>query len=320
MPSISPRVVPWPRSSGATTGTSAAASSLRNACSSRIASRDHRPGRWNFTTSRRSSSSSTSYTRFSNARSGRHRPVERSPPTSTASRTLLGVRVKKELVRSPATIGTIIPTERSGTMIYEIRTYRIAPGSLAEVEKRFGEGYEYRKKYSELTDFLHTEIGPLNEIVHIWPYRDLAERARIRGEASKDPNWPPKISEFVRAMKSQILVPFSFLPDVRPGKVGPVFELRYYTLKPGTLPDTAKRWEAKVPERTKLSPLVVAGGVEFGQANGFIHILAYASMDQRMKIRDEARQKGVWPPPGGADRLLTQENKILLPASFSPLQ
>src|SRR5213594_4108229 len=66
-------------------------------------------------------------------------------------------------------------------MIYEIRTYRIAPGSLAEVEKRFGEGYEYRKKYSELTAFLHTEIGPLNEIVHIWPYRDLAERARIRG-------------------------------------------------------------------------------------------------------------------------------------------
>ena len=205
-------------------------------------------------------------------------------------------------------------------MIYEIRTYRIAPGSLAEVEKRFGEGYEYRKKYSELTAFLHTEIGPLNEIVHIWPYRDLAERARIRGEAAKDSNWPPKISEFVRAMKSEILVPFSFLPDVRPGKVGPVFELRYYTLKPGTLPDTAKGWEAKVPERTKLSPLVVAGGVEFGQANGFIHIWAYGSMDQRMKIRDEARQKGVWPPPGGADRLLTQENKILLPASFSPLR
>src|SRR5712692_2495348 len=65
-------------------------------------------------------------------------------------------------------------------MIYEIRTYRIAPGSLAEVEKRYGEGYEYRKKYSELTAFLHTEIGPLNEIVHIWPYRDLAARAHPR--------------------------------------------------------------------------------------------------------------------------------------------
>lgn len=31
-------------------------------------------------------------------------------------------------------------------MIYEIRTYSLVPGSLVEVEKRFGEAYEYRKK------------------------------------------------------------------------------------------------------------------------------------------------------------------------------
>src|SRR5947207_1134984 len=67
------------------------------------------------------------------------------------------------------------------SMIYEIRTYRIAPGSLAEVEKRYAEAYEYRKKSSELTAFWHTEIGPLNEIVHVWGYKDLAERARLRG-------------------------------------------------------------------------------------------------------------------------------------------
>jgi NIPSNAP len=205
-------------------------------------------------------------------------------------------------------------------VIYEIRTYRIAPGSLAEVEKRFGEGYEYRKKYSELTAFLHTEIGPLNEIVHIWGYRDLAERARIRGEASKEANWPPKIGDFVREMRSEIITPFSFIPEVRPGKIGPVFELRYYTLKPGSLPGMAKGWEEKIPERAKLSPIVLAGPVEFGKANGFVHIWAYSSMDQRMQVRDEARKKGVWPPPGGGDRLLTQDNKILLPASFSPLQ
>jgi hypothetical protein len=205
-------------------------------------------------------------------------------------------------------------------MLYEIRTYQIAPGSLSEVEKRFGEAYEYRKKYSELTAFLHTEIGPLNEIVHIWGYRDLAERARIRAEAVKDPNWPPKIGEFIRAMKSEIVTPFSFLPDVTPGRVGPVFELRYYTLKPGMLPELRKAWEAAIAERLKMSPLVLAGGVEFGQANGLVHIWAYKSLDQRMQIREDARTKGVWPPPGGAERLLTQETKILLPASWSPMQ
>jgi hypothetical protein len=205
-------------------------------------------------------------------------------------------------------------------VIYEIRTYQIAPGSLAEVEKRFGEAYEYRKKYSELTAFWHTEIGPLNEIIHVWGYNDLAERAKVRGEAAKEANWPPKIGEFVRAMRSEIIVPFGFVPAPRPGKMGPFFEIRYYTLKPGMLPETAKGWEAKMPDRMKLSPVVFAGGVEFGKANGFVHIWAYSSLDQRMQVRDEARKKGVWPPPGGGDRLITQETKIVMPSAFSPLQ
>ena len=204
-------------------------------------------------------------------------------------------------------------------MIYEVRTYRIAPRSLPEVEKRFGEAYEYRKKYSELFAFWHTEIGSLNEIVHVWPYRDHAERERIRGEAAKDPKWNPGIQEFIREMRSEIIVPFNFVPQAR-GKVGPIFELRYYTLKPRTLPEVAKRWEQALPERTKLSPLVLAGGVEFGRANGFVHIWAYSSLDQRAQVRGEASKRGIWPPPGGGDHLLTQENKILLPAAFSPLQ
>ena len=46
--------------------------------------------------------------------------------------------------------------------IYEMRTYDLKPRSLPEVEKRFGEAYEYRKKYSPLAAFWHTEVGPLN--------------------------------------------------------------------------------------------------------------------------------------------------------------
>ncbi len=205
-------------------------------------------------------------------------------------------------------------------MIYEIRTYTLKPRSLGEVEKRFGEAYEYRKKYSPITAFLHTEVGTLNQIVHIWGYADLAERARVRAEAAKDANWPPKIQEFILDMQSELVTPFPFIPEVRPGTMGPIFEMRCYSVKPGTLPNIAKRWEGAIAARTKLSPVVLAGGVEFGQANRFIHTWAYKSMDQRMAIREEARSKGIWPPPGGGDDLLAQENKILLPASWSPLQ
>jgi hypothetical protein len=67
-------------------------------------------------------------------------------------------------------------------MIYEIRTYRVKVGSLAEVEKRFGEAYEQRKKISPLAAFWHTEIGPLNQVLHMWSYSSFEERAKLRAE------------------------------------------------------------------------------------------------------------------------------------------
>jgi len=205
-------------------------------------------------------------------------------------------------------------------MIYEIRTYRVKAGSVAEVEKRFGEAYESRKKHSELFGFFHTEIGTLNEIVHIWPYPSLEERARVRAGASKEANWPPKVQEFITAMRSEIVVPFPGVPETMPGPIGPVFEHRYYTVRAGTMPSIQERWKGALPERVKLSPLALVGSVEFGTANAYVHIWAYKSLAHRTEIRDRARQTGVWPPPGGGDSIVTQDNKILLPAAFSPMQ
>ncbi len=205
-------------------------------------------------------------------------------------------------------------------MIYEIRTYRLIPGSVAEVEKRFAEGYEHRKKFSELVGFWHTEIGPLNEIIHIWPYADLAERARIRAESVKNPNWPPKITEFIRSMNSEILVPFPFSPLLKPGTFGPYYEMRIYTFQPGKLPEIVGSWEKSLPGRLQLSPLAVVGSVDLGEVNRFIQIWPYNSLDQRAAVRAEAVQKGVWPPAGIAERLLTQANKIMMPCAFSPMQ
>ncbi len=205
-------------------------------------------------------------------------------------------------------------------MIYEIRTYGLVPGSVAEVEKRFGEAYEYRKKYSELAAFWHTDIGPLNEIIHVWPYQDMGERARVRAETAREPNWPPKISDFIRAMHSEILVPFPFSPLLKPGKFGPIYEIRIYTVKSGTIPEIMKAWEPKLPGRLKLSPLAVVGNVDLGEANRLIHIWPYSSFGQREEVRAQARKLGVWPPTGMPERLLTQMNKIVVPSSFSPMQ
>jgi hypothetical protein len=67
-------------------------------------------------------------------------------------------------------------------------------------------------------------------------------------------------------------------------------------------------------------PLAVVGHVDLGVVNRYIHIWAYTSLDQREKVQATARQTGVWPQGGGAGRLLTMKNKVMMPAAFSPMQ
>jgi hypothetical protein len=212
-------------------------------------------------------------------------------------------------------------------MIYEVRTYDIKPKSLGEVEKRFGEAYEFRKTLSPLAAFWHTEIGPLNQIIHVWPYKDIAERDRIRAEAVASGNWPPKIGEFIVNMRSEIFIPFKFSPEIKPGKMGPYFEMRTYTFAPGELGKIQKVWEKALPERLKISPLVGIWYSELGGLNRFTHIWAYPSLNARNETREKAAATGAWPPSAYAKRenlpdalLVAQENKIVMPSAFSPLQ
>jgi hypothetical protein len=206
-------------------------------------------------------------------------------------------------------------------MIIEVRTYQLKPGTVAEVETRFAEAVPARQKLSKLAAFWHSEVGPLNEITHVWPYDSFDHRTAIRAEATKTGVWPPKNGEFIVSMQSEVFIPAPFSPALEPRDVGPLFEIRSYTLAPGALPGMIERWAAKIDERVKLSPLVGAWYSEFGALNKWVHIWAYKDAAERQRIRAEAVARGVWPPGGAASGLvLKQENKLVMPASFSPLR
>ena len=205
-------------------------------------------------------------------------------------------------------------------MIVEMRIYQLKPRSLPEVEKRFGEALPPRMKLSPLAGFFHTEVGPLNQIIHMWPYANLGERERIRAEAVNAKIWPPPIGEFIERMETKILIPAPFSPPLEPRQLGGIYEIRTYTCKPGSIPKVIQRWSGSIAERVKLSPLVGAWSTELGPLNQWIHIWAYRDAGERQRIRQEAIDRGIWPPPGGGDELLRQENVLAVPAAFSPLR
>jgi hypothetical protein len=204
-------------------------------------------------------------------------------------------------------------------MIYEMRTYDLKPRSLDEFEKRFGERLPGRQQYSDLAGLWHTEIGPLNQVVHIWPYDDMAQRTDIRTRSVADGKWPPNTREFIVHMRSEILIPAPFMEPMKPRDIGPVYEMRTYTYAPGDIPKVLDAWSTKIAERVEFSPLAGCWYSDLGDLNRFVHLWAYKSFEVRASVRRETREKGIWPPSSGVAPL-RQENKVLFPAACSPMQ
>ena len=59
------------------------------------------------------------------------------------------------------------------------------------------------------------EVGPLNEVVHIWAYEDLNHRERARKAQGEDPQlqaFRPKAQAMIVSQYNKILTPASFSP------------------------------------------------------------------------------------------------------------
>ena len=76
-------------------------------------------------------------------------------------------------------------------MIFDLRIYTFKPGMqnawLAMYEKH---AYPIQRRYlGKPVVFTTTEVGPLNQVVHLWAYADQAERERKRNAMQQDPEW-----------------------------------------------------------------------------------------------------------------------------------
>jgi hypothetical protein len=102
-------------------------------------------------------------------------------------------------------------------MVYEIRTYRLKTGAVPAYLRLIGEeGIAIQRGHlGHLVGYFYSEIGPLNEIVHIWAYEDLGDRERRREALAADPKWQailPRIQSHIEVMENKIMKPAPFSP------------------------------------------------------------------------------------------------------------
>lgn len=76
-------------------------------------------------------------------------------------------------------------------MIYDHRTYVCRPGTIKKHLALYGEfGYPAQvRNLGAPVVFAQIETGDVNSFVHIWPYKDAADRAARRARLMADPDW-----------------------------------------------------------------------------------------------------------------------------------
>src|SRR5262249_57762162 len=133
----------------------------------------------------------------------------------------------------------------------------------------------------------YSELGALNQILLIRSCDDEARLVAQRAAMLQSKN-PFGLAEFIVGMTMDMYVSFPFMPAISPGRFGPIYEVRTYALKPDRLAKTIELWRGSGPRRRTLSPLLAAVCRAPRPAMRVMHILPYATPQERHRRRGEA--------------------------------
>lgn len=104
-------------------------------------------------------------------------------------------------------------------MIYDMRIYDLVPGGLEDYMAAVREvGLPVRQRYGiKLAGWYHTEVGPLNQVVHIWAFRDWAHLVEGKRQFRADPDWTgtylPRVRHLIVRQRNQIVSAADFAPQ-----------------------------------------------------------------------------------------------------------
>jgi len=102
-------------------------------------------------------------------------------------------------------------------MIVEERIYTLHPGKVAELVRLYREeGLPLQQRHlGKFIGYFTTETGNLNQVVFMWGFESLDDRAQRRERMAQDPDWQrylTKVTPLLLSQENRILKPTSFSP------------------------------------------------------------------------------------------------------------
>uniref|UniRef100_A0A8C8D6H2 NIPSNAP domain-containing protein n=1 Tax=Oncorhynchus tshawytscha TaxID=74940 RepID=A0A8C8D6H2_ONCTS len=107
------------------------------------------------------------------------------------------------------------PTPRNGPNIYEMRSYKLKPGTMIEWGNHWARAIKHRQENNEAVGGFFSQIGDLYEVHHLWAYKDLQSREETRNSAWQKEGWDSSVYytvPLIRSMESRIMIPTKSSP------------------------------------------------------------------------------------------------------------
>jgi len=100
--------------------------------------------------------------------------------------------------------------------LYELRTYRLAPGSVSALLAAYERFAAVFARHLDLVAYWTADSGELGRAVHLWAYADEADRDRRQAALAADPDFAhgflAEAGPLLLGAESTVLIPASYSP------------------------------------------------------------------------------------------------------------
>ena len=212
-------------------------------------------------------------------------------------------------------------------MITELRMYTTRPGKMKDVvnaSATVAQKIRGGDAYGKLIGHWWSEIGKMNQYVHMWGYKDPEEMRRLRSELAAKEDWKkkfvPLVGPNILTQEVRLLRPLTQIK--KPKNNTNIYELKIISLNIGQSVKWAKNFLDLVGSIENNSSNIGLWNTELQDPNEIISIWSHLNLESMSKFWSDLETNDDWRDFNNyqENSVKNEQNIILRPSICSPLQ
>jgi len=212
-------------------------------------------------------------------------------------------------------------------MINELRMYTTRPGKMKDVvnaSATVAQKIRGGDTYGKLIGHWWSEIGKMNQYVHMWEYKDPEEMRRLRSELAAKEDWKnkfvPLVAPNILTQEIRLLRPLTEIK--KPVNSSNIYELKIIKLNIGQSAKWAKKFLEIVGLIENSSINIGIWNTELQDPNEIISLWSHPNLENMSKYWHDLESNKDWNDFNNyqENSVKSEENIILKSSICSPLQ